>query len=68
MSKTTPCRQSKATASSADDPRVVAELEVSAVADTSAVTDIHSPKRPVKVGDLAYLSSGDAAALVPSAR
>jgi hypothetical protein len=46
------------------DPRVVAELEVSAVADTSAVTDIHAPKRPVKVGDLAYLSSGDAEALV----
>ena len=49
---------------STDDPRVVAELQVSAVADTSSVTDIHSPKRPVKVGDLAYLSSGDAAALV----
>jgi len=49
---------------SAADPRVVAELEVSAVAETSAVTDIHSPKRPVKVGDLAYLSSGDTEALV----
>jgi hypothetical protein len=48
----------------AADPRVVAELEVSAVAETSAVTDIHTPKRPVKVGDLAYLSSGDAEALV----
>ena len=46
------------------DPRVVAELVVSAVADTSAVADIHVPRRPVKVGDLAYLSSGDAAALV----
>lgn len=46
------------------DPRVVAELEVSAVAETSAVTDIHTPKRPVKVGDLAYLTSSDAAALV----
>jgi AMIN domain-containing protein len=51
-------------AANAADPRVVAELEVSAVAETSAVTDIHSPKRPVKVGDLAYLSSGDAEALV----
>ena len=49
---------------SAEDPRVIAELEVSAVADTSAVTDIHTPKRPVKIGDLAYLSSGDADALV----
>ena len=48
----------------AADPRIVAELEVSAVADTSAVTDIHNPKRQVKVGDLAYLSSGDAEALV----
>jgi hypothetical protein len=46
------------------DPRVIAELEVTAVAETSAVTDIHSPKRPVKVGDLAYLSTGDAEALV----
>jgi len=46
------------------DPRVVAELEVSAVAETSAVTDIHSPKRPVKVGDIAYLSSADSEALV----
>ena len=49
---------------SASDPRIVAELEVSAVADTSAVTDIHSPKRPVKVGDLAYLSTGDTETLV----
>src|ERR1700686_540114 len=46
------------------DPRAVAELEVSAVAETSSVTDIHTPKRPVRVGDLAYLSSSDAAALV----
>ena len=46
------------------DPRAIAELEVTATADTSAVTDIHSPKRPVKPGDLAYLSSGDAQALV----
>jgi hypothetical protein len=48
----------------AADPRVVAELEVTAVAETSAVTDIHAAKRPVKVGDLAYLSSGDTEALV----
>lgn len=46
------------------DPRIVAELEVSGVAETSSVTDIHAPKRPVKVGDLAYLSSVDAAALI----
>ena len=49
---------------SAADPHTVAELEVTAVAETSAVTDIHAPKRPVKVGDLAYLSTGDAEALV----
>jgi hypothetical protein len=48
----------------ASDPRVVAELDVSAVADTSSVTDIHTPKRPVKVGDLAYLSTGDTEAMV----
>ncbi len=46
------------------DPRVVAELEVSGLAETSAVTDIKSPKRPVKVGDIAYLSNGDAQALI----
>jgi len=45
-------------------PGVVAELEVTAVAETSAVTDIHTPKRSVTAGDLAYLSSGDAEALV----
>jgi hypothetical protein len=48
----------------AADPRVVAELVVSAVADTSAVADIHVPRRSVKIGDLAYLSSGDEAAMV----
>jgi hypothetical protein len=47
-----------------NDPKVVAELEVSAVADTSSVTDIHNPKRPVKVGDLAYLSTDDTESLV----
>jgi hypothetical protein len=46
------------------DPRAVAELEVTATAETSAVTDIHLPKRQVRPGDLAYLSSGDAQALV----
>jgi hypothetical protein len=46
------------------DPHAVAELEVTATAETSAVTDIHLSKRPVKPGDLAYLSSADAQALV----
>jgi AMIN domain len=49
---------------SASDPRVMAELEVVAVTETSAVTDIHAPKRPVKQGDLAYLSTGEAQALI----
>jgi hypothetical protein len=42
----------------------VAELEVLSVAETSSVTEILSPKRPVKVGDLAYLSSADQQTLV----
>ena len=46
------------------DPRVVAELEVNGTAETSAVTDIHTPKRPVKPGDLAYLSFADLQAMV----
>ncbi len=46
------------------DPRVVAELVVNGLADTSSVTDIHTPKRTVKPGDLAYLSMADAQALV----
>src|ERR1017187_7856061 len=57
-----PARQGDS--ASAADPKVIAELEVSGVAETSAVTEIHTPKRPVKAGDLAYLSSGDAEALV----
>jgi hypothetical protein len=47
-----------------NDPRIVAELQVSGLADTSAVTDIHSPKRAVKPGDWAYLSANDAQALI----
>ena len=57
-----PARQGES--ASAGDPRVVAELEIGGVAETSSVADIHTPKRPVKVGDLAYLSSSDADALV----
>ncbi len=43
---------------------VVAELEVTSVAEASAVTDIRTPKRDVKPGDLAYLSAQDEQALV----
>ncbi len=39
---------------------VVAELQVISVAETSAVTEIHTPKRDVKPGDWAYLSTEDA--------
>ena len=42
----------------------VAELEVMSVAEGSSVTEIHQPKRPVRVGDLAYLSAADQQALV----
>ena len=38
---------------------VVAELQVVSVAETSAVTEIHAPKRDVKPGDWAYLSTED---------
>jgi hypothetical protein len=46
------------------DKRVVADLQVISVAETSAVTEIKSPTRDVKPGDLAYLSAADQAALV----
>jgi hypothetical protein len=42
----------------------IAELEVLSVAETSAVTEIRQPKRPIAVGDIAYLSSTDEEALV----
>jgi hypothetical protein len=53
-----------ASAADGNADNVVAELEVMSVADASAVTDIHTPKRDVKSGDLAYLSSQDEQALV----
>jgi len=37
----------------------VAELQVISVAQNSAVTEIHSPKRAIKTGDWAYLSAND---------
>jgi hypothetical protein len=46
------------------DPREIAELEVVSVAESSAVTDIKSSKREIRVGDLAWLSGADEAALV----
>lgn len=46
------------------DSRAISEVQITAVAETSSVADIHDPKRPVKVGDLAYLSSGDVQSLI----
>jgi hypothetical protein len=51
-------------AADGNDDHIVAELEVTSVAETSAVTDVHTPKRDVTPGDLAYLSSQDEQALV----
>ena len=48
----------------ANDPRIISELQITATAETSSVADFHDPKRPVKVGDLAYLSSGDVQGLI----
>jgi AMIN domain-containing protein len=56
---------------SADQPtrlsprgKVVAELTVTSIADTSSVTDIQNPLRDVKPGDWAYLSSTDTQVLI----
>jgi AMIN domain len=52
--------------SNPDAPAIseVAELVVVGVAETSAVTEIHTPKRDIVPGDVAYLSSEDTQALV----
>ena len=51
-------------AASGKEDNIVAELEVTSVADASAVTDVHTPKRDIKAGDLAYLSAQDEQELV----
>ena len=51
-------------AASGNPDDIVAELDVLSVAESSAVTDIHTPKRDVKPGDLAYLSAEDEQSLV----
>ena len=51
-------------AADGNDDHIIAELEVTSVAETSAVTDVHTPKRDISPGDLAYLSSQDEQALV----
>jgi AMIN domain len=50
--------------SAAQNAPVIAELDVISVAETSAVTEIHVPKRDVKPGDFAFLSSEDTETLV----
>jgi AMIN domain len=50
--------------SAAQNAPVVAELDVISVAETSAVTEIHVPKRDVKPGDFAFLSTEDTETLV----
>ncbi len=52
------------TNSSDPNDQVVAELVVVGVAETSAVTEIHTPKRTVVPGDIAYLSPADVEAMV----
>jgi hypothetical protein len=61
--RATPTKSNIAAADGNPD-NLVAELEVTSVAESSAVTDIHTPTRDVKPGDLAYLSSEDEQALV----
>ena len=53
-----------ATNSNDSNDQVVAELVVVGVAETSAVTEIHTPKRTVIPGDVAYLSAADVEAMV----
>lgn len=47
-----------------EEQAAVAELVVVGIAETSAVTEIHTPKRDVVPGDVAYLSSEDVQAMV----
>lgn len=54
----------KATAAKSADAQVIAELQVASVALSSAVSEIHNPTRPVKVGDWAYLSAEDTQTLI----
>jgi hypothetical protein len=54
----------KPTAASSVDVQPIAELEVASVALSSAVSEVHNPTRPLKVGDWAYLSSEDTQAMI----
>jgi hypothetical protein len=50
---------SRPTAAKGEETQVVAQLEVSSVALSSSVAEIHNPTRPVAVGDWAYLTSDE---------
>ena len=54
----------RVTAAKSEDAQPVAELQVASVALSSAVSEVHDPTRPVKIGDWAYLSSEDTQALI----
>ncbi len=58
-------RDTDSSASDSATPQgpVVAELQIVSVAETSAVTEIHNPKRDVKPGDWADLSAEDSTRL-----
>jgi len=53
-----------ATGNAAARDSLIAELQVIAVAQNSAVTEIHNAKRPLRKGDWAYLSVDDIARIV----
>lgn len=62
--QTQPASQSGAAPSAPAAAAIAAHLKVSSVAQNSAVCEIAFSSRQVKPGDLAYLTSGDAEALV----
>ena len=55
---------STGTGSAATQGQLVAELQIISVAQNSAVTEIHTVKRAVKMGDWAYLTAEDIATIV----
>jgi len=55
---------SKPTASKTEDTQAIADLQVSSVAQSSAVSEVRDATQPVKVGDWAYLSPEDTQALI----
>ena len=56
--------ESKPTASKTEDAQPIAEVQVSSVAQSSAVSEVRNATQPIKVGDWAYLSSDDTQAMI----